>query len=141
MCNNKDIQQMLHELRAEREMWRDTLANFLNREASLADARLLEYVLTDVTATQTLPNWRAQTNDLEIVRGILVVLPVGTTSATLALGDKLVIPIQNTMTCLSPLSWPIVGQKRQLTYAPAGQAMALVWADPAPNLVPGVLHP
>jgi len=126
------------------------LNGLLNRllETNLAqlDAYILETDTGDVNTTGSTGRFKAQTNDVEIIEGILVILPVGTTSATLTLGDApgLTLPIQDTVTLLSPLSWVVKGETRKLVYAPANAtagSFVAIWGKAAPALVPGVLHP
>jgi hypothetical protein len=105
---------------------------------------VFELDIAQPNTTTSNGGFRAQTNDIEIIEGLMVVLPDNTTSASLSVGDSLVFPIQNTFTFLAPLRWVIKGQKRSLTYAPANAtqgSVVLLWGHAAPALVPGVLHP
>lgn len=124
------------------------MRNTLMEAASTLDAQLLEGGQADPQpANQTTAltySVSPQTRDVEIIRGILVVTPEGTTSASLQIG-ALVIPVQNTFLYMSPLAWPVTGHKRILTWTPAStttnfQASLYIWASPAPANAAGVLH-
>lgn len=63
------------------------------------------------------------------ITGLLAIVPAGTTSASLTLGDR-TISLQNTVTLLSPLSWLIQpSAPRKLTYSPAGIAYLWIWGE------------
>jgi hypothetical protein len=70
------------------------------------------------------------TRQLERITGLLAIVPTGTTSASLKLGNRLVIPLQNTVTLLSPISKLLAHHEpRVITYAPAGIAFLWLWGE------------
>lgn len=63
------------------------------------------------------------------ITGILAIVPTGSTSASLTLGQR-TIQLQNTVTLFSPLSWILhPSAPRKLTYAPAGLASLWIWGE------------
>lgn len=80
-------------------------------------------------ATDTSLSVTPATHQLERITGLLAVVPVGTTSATLTLG-QLVIPVQNTSTLWSPISLLLPSHAaRTLKWTPAGAAFLLLWGE------------
>ena len=70
------------------------------------------------------------TRQLERITGILAIVPTGTTSASLHLGTRLTIPLQNTVTLLSPISKLLAHfEQRSLSYVPAGAAFLWLWGE------------
>ncbi len=81
-------------------------------------------------ATDTSVTVTPATRQLERITGLLAIVPVGTTSASLKLGNRLVIPLQNTVTLLSPISKLLARHEvRSITYAPAGIAFLWLWGE------------
>ena len=81
-------------------------------------------------ATDTSVTVTPATRQLERITGLLAIVPVGTTSASLKLGNRLVIPLQNTVTLLSPISKLLAHhESRVITYAPAGIAFLWLWGE------------
>jgi len=67
------------------------------------------------------------------ITGLLVVTPIGTTSATLQLGDR-VFELQNTTTFWTPLSILLAERdERLLTFAPSGAASLYLWGTQVPT--------
>lgn len=138
------LDEAVAQINVDQEHLRKLLNRLLEKLTAEIDAYIFEVDISPPNNVQSNGTFKAQTNDLEIIEGILVVTPVGTTSATLTLGDKPgPIPLQNTTTFLTHLSWPVFGETRQLTYAPANAttgAFVAIWGKAAPQLVPGTLH-
>jgi hypothetical protein len=72
------------------------------------------------------------------VTGILVVVPFGTTAASLQLGSQFTIPLQNTTTLLTPVQKLLVANDvRQLVFTTGsdngGQAFVWLWGEAIPK--------
>lgn len=69
------------------------------------------------------------THQLERILGWLAIVPTGTTSATLTLGE-MSVPLQNTQTLMSPVMRLLNHHDvRKLTYAPAGAGFLWLWGE------------
>lgn len=139
-----DLAGMLEDSIKNQDRLHRMLERIIERSTASLDQTIREIDAGLPGSTSSTPGFRAQTNDTEIIEGILVVLPVGTTTATLTLGQDYVIPIQNTTTLLSPLKLVVKGQDRKLVYSPSNATLGsfvALWGCAAPGLVPGILHP
>jgi len=131
----------------EQRAMRDTLTRFVARQAAILEAEVFEEYTGQAPPAgggSVTDAFAAQTSNVEVITGLVVCVPVGTTAATLTLGEH-VIPIQNTFTLLSPLQYKCLSQVRSLTYtAPANASQASYqcfwgYAVAASN-APGRLH-
>lgn len=142
--NPGDLYDLISQVQAEQQSLHSILQRLVERDTAEVDSIMFEYDSAPPNTTGSNGGFRAQTNDTEVIEGILVILPPNTTSATLLIGEQISLPIQNTYTLLTPLRWVVSGQRRNLTYAPANSTMGstiVIWGHAAPRMVPGVLHP
>lgn len=96
------------------------LKQMIAREAQQLRAHIGEKAVADLNATTL--KWSPKLFDSWYLQGILVILPVGTTSATLVIGHNS-YPIQNTETIFSPLSILVTDPTRSLTWSPASSTV------------------
>lgn len=73
------------------------------------------------------------TVNLVRITGLLAIVPVGTTSASLQLGDR-TFPLQNTVNLWTPISILLSERdERVLTYAPSGPSSLYLWGTQVPT--------
>lgn len=133
----------LHVLSNALDAHRQTLAEFIVRQAALLDTRLVE----GGTARFTGPfQFTAQTHDVEIIESIFVWLPATVANATLTLDDQ-VIPLMTNatnpaITRLENLGLPVRSDKRILTFDGSNTVApyVLLVGRASPANIPGVLH-
>ena len=141
------LDELIESLSRDQHSLHVTLERFVRHNTAILDATVFEVDTTPPPAAAGAATsnsfFRAQTNDVEVIKGLLVITPEGTTSATLTVG-ALVIPVQGTTFLLSPLEWVIKDHNRSLAYtAPANAAIGstvVLWGYAAPANMPGVLH-
>lgn len=100
-------------------------------------AHVSEQKVGDLNATSI--TWSPYMFDSWYLEGIMVILPVNTTSATLVIGTT-TYPIQNTNTVFAPLRILVDNPTRSLTWAPASatvQPLVKLWGTAAPSMYGG----
>lgn len=104
--------------------WREAVHKFLEKLAKATAGPVVDEWAQESGATSFLelaPSWGGPWT----VESILVVVPAGTTQASLTVGDR-VIPLQLTTTVLGPLTLPLAARdKIRVDYAPAAGGVYL----------------
>lgn len=118
------------------------LAAQLQQTANDVRSNLTEHYSAEYGTTSL--TWEAETRDPWWWEGLLVILPVGQTSATLQVGEY-TFPIQNTTEIITPLRLMTTGTRRTLTWSTASTTVkasvtlwgrVAVWRGGAPGVGP-----
>ena len=138
---DEQLEAMLDETRKLRA----SLQHFVNRQAAILEAEIFEEFTGQTPPTGggvVIDTFAAQTNSLEIITGVLVIVPIGTTAATFTLGER-DIPVQDTSMLLAPCQFKTMNQTRKLVYtAPANatlRAYICCWGFIGRSQAPGRL--
>lgn len=113
----------------------NTLEQLVATNAASLDQMILEAPLLGASGNAS---WVPQIQDVIVMTGLLAIFPVGTTSATVTIGD-VVLPIQQDTVLLAPICMPIKNNNRSAVWTPTGQAYVYVMGYAAPGSR-GVLH-
>jgi hypothetical protein len=164
---DRELRDALGALTGATDQLRHMLAAFVRHTSASVEGLVFEdhTGTIPITGVQQTDYFVGQTAGLELIEGILVITPLGTTQALLQVGGQWGgaqtvpggvgtagkrIPVQNTTFLLSPICWKSNEEPRILTYtwvtadAPAGYnvipSYMAFWGRAAPQLnPPGVL--